>query len=229
MKMQDIHDLSREEILKLTDSDIDTMVKLQCAEEGIPLMPDPPNQEYFEMNKTVTAYSIPGTEFFIKDQAVAAELAKFLSANSKTIFNKKYDWRTGYEIEWLEPSERDFSFSLANFYDKALIDEKEQFLVKRKTLKEKYDTAKKEYDKSKEQIRKISDRIYSAFYDARTEQEQINQAQKTFNEYLALADGDHDKAERFFSKAFQGKLDEKIYWSVIPKDRSVQMEMPADA
>lgn len=216
--MKLLQDMSTEEICALTEEQLDRRVKLECAEQGIPMMPEPPNIEAFDLVRSVTAYQVSGFELYFKGPEAAKEVAALLERHQATIYRRNYDWRTGYDVEWLERSESDIKIETKMFYDSAVVRDREQFLVKRKTVKEDFEKQKKEYEESREKYRKIADGVYTEYYAAKRLKDSIESAKKTYQEYVSLAGGDTDKARVFFDKAFKDKLSDEVYFSVFPRE-----------
>lgn len=100
------------------------------------------------------------------------------------------------------------------FYDKKQIEDKEQFLVKRKAMREEYEADKKKYDASREKVRKVSDQIYSVFYQARKDVERTERYKKIFEEYVSMAGGNKEQAQAFFDKAYKESIPEDVYTKV---------------
>ncbi len=206
-----IDEMTADEIVKLTDEEIDLIVKARCLEEGVPLEPLPPASNMFEIPKTIAGYKVAGTELWFEDRKLAESMASLLNTARDKVFQKKYEWQTGYDIEWLEPYQGEIGIEEKMFYDKTQVLEKEALLLKRKNLKEQYDNDLKLYEKSRDKRRKIGDEIYSFYYESRKTVDRIDRARTTFAEYVKLSDGDEAKAKLFFDKAYKNELDPKVY------------------
>lgn len=206
-----ITDMSDDQIIALTEEQLDLLIKVECMEQGVPLEPNPPEQSFFELPKGNLAFKVKGTEFYFESREDADTLAKVITQLAHKRKQAKYDWRTGYDIEWLENYDVEVIVEEKNFYDKAQVQDRESFLVKRKTLKEQYEKDKGLYDKSREKVRKISDDIYGIYYEARKESERVNRYKTTFEEYIKLAGGDEIKARAFFDKAYKDSINPITY------------------
>jgi len=217
--MKKITEMYDDEIAALTEEQLDMLIKVECMEQGVPLEPSVPDQTFFELPKTNSAYQVKGTEFWLEDRGDAARLAKLLSEMASKLRVKKYDWRTGYDVEWLENYETEIRIDEHLFYDKMQVQDKEQFLVKRKALKEEYEKDKKKYDESRDKVRKVSDSIYSVFYSARKDQDKKNRLKKTFDEYVQMSGGDRQKARMFFDKAYAKDIDTDMYSEIFDGEK----------
>lgn len=213
MKITEMRD---EDIVALTEEQLDMLIKIECMEQGVPLEPLPPELNCFELPKGSLAYKVKGTEFWFEDRADAENIAKAIQAVAHKRRQQKYDWRTGYDIEWLENYEQDVGVEEKTFYDKLQVQDKEAFLAKRKTLKEQYEADKKKYETSREKVRKVSDQIYSVYYEARKENERVKRYKSMFQEYLSMAEGNHNKARMFFDKAYASDLSQELYSKIFP-------------
>lgn len=214
--MKTIQDMSIDEICELTEDQLDRRIKLECADQGIPLLKEPPNIEAFDLTKEVVSYKITGTNFYIKNQENAQELLRVLEKIQSDLFYEKYDWHIGYDIKWLQRDESEITISTELFYRQDLVKEKEQFLIKRKNIKDQFEKEKKEYEESRSKYRKIANNVYADYYEARRIKEQIQKAKDTFKEYILLADGDEIKAKSFFDKAVKPTLSQEVYERIFP-------------
>lgn len=215
MKLLEGMDL--EEICALSEEQLDRRVRIECAEQGIPLPTEPPTIEAFDLTKSVVGYKVSGCEYIFRDPEQAKKLLTLLEGMQAFIYKEGYDYRLGYDIRWIEKHEPALSVETLMYYEAALVREKESFIIKRKTLKEDFDKQKASHDESRAKYRKIADYIYSEFYAARRKQEAIVMAKKTYSDYVLLADGNEEKARLFFDKAFLSKLDPEIYEAVFFK------------
>jgi hypothetical protein len=216
--MKLLEDMTIDEICELTEEQLDRRVKLECAEQGIGLAPEPPEMESFDLVKSVNGHIITGIDMVFSDLTAAECVLEALLINHKYLRTKKYDWRTGYDIEWLEPHDRELTIDTKSFYDPNVVRDRESFLVKRKNTKELHEKHKKDYESSREKYRKIADNVYSEFYHARDTKQRILSARRMFDEYLGLADGDRVKARVFFDKALKQNMAEEVYAAVFPSN-----------
>lgn len=219
--MKLLKDMTTEEICALTTEQLDRRVKLECAEQGIPMLPEPPQIEAFDIAKSVVSYRISGTEHFIADIDAAREILSVFEKHKNSIFKKTYDYRIGYDIEWLESRDSEFSIETLSTYDPNIVKDRESFLIKRKTIKDNYSKLEKDYRDSREKYRKIADYVYSDYYEALDKKKRIEDAKKTFEEYLTLTEGDRSKARVFFDKALKEKIPEDVYKSVFPEEAAI--------
>lgn len=211
MKMKLLNEMSTEEICALTEDQLDRRVKLECAEQGIPLIPEKPTLESFDIVRSETGYGISGTSFLFKDLNIAKEFLTLFEKHQAGIYKKTYSWQIGYDIEWMEKEELSLKIETTMFYNREVISSREDFLIKRKNIKDAYEKDLKDYESSREKFRKIADAVYSDFYEAKAKKKSIEDAKKTFSEYLLLADGDTARATVFFEKAMKSRLAEDVY------------------
>lgn len=214
--MKKITEMYDEEIVALTEEQIDMLIRVECMEQGVPLEPKVPQQELFELPKSHFGYKVTGTDFWFENRELAMKLAKLIGELRPEMRMQKYEWRTGYDVEWLENFDREVTIEEKTFYDKMQVQDREQMLVKRKTLKEEYEADKKKYDAAREKVRKVSDSIYSIYYQARKDTERVTRYKATFDEYVALAGGDKSKAQVFFDRAYKQDMPEEIYQKLFP-------------
>lgn len=222
MKISEMND---EQILKLSEDEIETLVKLECAEQGVRLEPAPPELENRDMTKDVLAFGIKELSdkiFFTSKEAADKVLAVLREVRMETKL-KRYDWRTGYDVEWLENFDTELEVTQQFFYKKDLVDSREAALVKRKNQEDSYTQEKREYEASREKRRTIADNIWSWYYAAKKRADDFSKYSKIFQDYFTLADGDRKKARAFFDKAYTGVIPQDAYDKLFPPEN-----MPAE-
>lgn len=199
--MKPFEELTRDELANLTEEQIKKYMLLAKAEAGVKIIeqPTPPpgvsvvaSDVYFETS-----------QFGIKsrDRALIQEIADFINARVDRLVKTDYDWRRGYEYTSLEPfgtvlgvdPKRAFTPS-----ELSLVDEQ---LASLKGRKDAYEKRKKEYEAERAKSDEIQNEIWSKVNEATAEWHRVSEMKRRFQEYLELAEGDREKAIRFFEKA----------------------------
>jgi len=204
----DINNLSNEEVLKLTESDIDKYIKYECAEDGIKFEPAPIKPELTDKIKpTVECFIMPS--MIVQDKQLAQKALDILTEGQT--FHEEYDYGgAGYDYKYLEPF--NFQISSKMLYDKNIIDGLSEKLKRFKIQKEEYSVLHAAYEENKKKYDVISKNIYAYIDNIKEKFEKRNKYQKTYNEYLSLTGGDEHIAKTFFIKAYPEA--EEILFSV---------------
>lgn len=219
--MKKIDEMDYEEIAELGDDALDLLVKIECAENGIPLEPVPPEQEFFDIPKDIQGHCVKIDNLWFKNKESAVKLMALINDCREDLFTEHYDWRVGYEFKWLQRMESIPTIETKLFTRKEFIDEKEELLIKRRTLKEQYENQKKLHDSSKEKKRKIADRIYGFFYEAKKRKNDLIKYKTIYGSYLSLANNDQAMAKGFFDKAYKESIEECVYNKLFKGEENV--------
>lgn len=102
--MKNISEMTEQEIIALSDEDVQKMIKLRMMEEGIKLLDKPKVPELFEIEPADTQYfSIPLLDgFAFTDIEEATKVAEILKS-AKSLRKVDYDWnRLGSEYKYLK-------------------------------------------------------------------------------------------------------------------------------
>ena len=100
--MKNISEMTEQEIIALSDEDVQKMIKLRMMEEGIKLLDKPKVPELFEIEPADTQYfSIPLLDgFAFTDIEEATKVAEILKS-AKSLRKVDYDWnRLGSEYKY---------------------------------------------------------------------------------------------------------------------------------
>lgn len=200
--MKTIDKMTDQEIYDLTDEQVEKLVVIRCAEEGVRFMDEPPVMKtygYKSISPSHFFYYLEGLNIAVLDQDDAIKIAKFLS---------KFDlYKTTY----------DFTISNEKIYNKLdiinikhipMFDTKDEESYK--SIKDKNNKIEEEYkdqvDKYKKDIKRMSEihaEIWDKVADIRHRIDNMNYLRSLFaREYLPLVDNDTDKAMIFFKKAY---------------------------
>lgn len=106
--MKGITEMTEQEILALTEEDVQKMIKLRMMEEGIKIMDKPKIPELFEIEPAdIQYFSIPLLDgFAFTDINEATKVAEILKS-AKSLRKVDYDWnKLGSDYKFLKKSER---------------------------------------------------------------------------------------------------------------------------
>lgn len=209
--MKTIDKMTDQEIYDLTDEQVEKLIVIRCAEEGVRFMDEPPvvkTYGYKSISPSHFFYYLEGLNIAVLDQDDAIKIAKFLS--DFDLYRTRYDFIVSNEKLYSK-------LDIINIKHTPMFDTKEEETYK--SIKDKNDKIEEEYkdqvDKYKENTKKMSEiraEIWSKVIDVRRKIDHMNHLKVLFvKEYLPLVDHDTDKAMIFFKKAYDVDDDTERY------------------
>lgn len=209
--MKTIDKMTDQEIYDLTDEQVEKLIVIRCAEEGVRFMDEPPvvkTYGYKSISPSHFFYYLEGLNIAVLDQDDAIKIAKFLS--DFDLYRTRYDFIVSNEKLYSK-------LDIINIKHTPMFDTKEEETYK--SIKDKNDKIEEEYkdqvDKYKENTKKMSEiraEIWSKAIDVRRKIDHMNHLKVLFvKEYLPLVDHDTDKAMIFFKKAYDVDDDTERY------------------
>ena len=199
--MKRVDSLMHEELIVLTEQDIERFIDIEIAHIGIMPIACPvvPNLETEGIIASEVAYEVGSILFKNEADAIAV-------ANMET-FNSEYDYHAGgYDYKWLNPIV-DRTVTKRIFYKQTDIARIKEILQRNKTKREEYETRKREYDKFLGETGKIRDSIYKTYHAALAFQREIDDAKAVLEKYRGLANGDQEVAISFFKNTYKARED----------------------
>jgi len=198
--MNRLHDHDGAELLALTEEQIETLIDLECAVQGVPLLPEvtptPPAAVEAEPDQLV--HSVAG--YYFRDKETADAVAEFIGKQPRLedyYLNGRWSGPKGVRPD-PEPS---LTVSVTKFWTEAHYDKHRNALEEYKGAKEAYDLARKAYERVVEERSAVAAEVHSAIREARHARDTRAQIGSEFQRYLRLAEGDHDVALKFFLDA----------------------------
>lgn len=209
--MKTIDKMTDQEIYDLTDEQVEKLIVIRCAEEGVRFMDEPPVMKtygYKSISPSHFFYYLEDLNIAVLDQDDAIKIAKFLS--DFDLYRTKYDFTVSNEKLYSK-------LDIINIKHTPMFDTKDEETYK--SIKDKNDKIKEEYkdqvDKYNENTKKMSEiraEIWSKVIDVRRKIDHMNHLKVLFvKEYLPLVDHDTDKAMIFFKKAYDVDDDTERY------------------
>lgn len=209
--MKTIDKMTDQEIYDLTDEQVEKLIVIRCAEEGVRFMDEPPVMKtygYKSISPSHFFYYLEDLNIAVLDQDDAIKIAKFLS--DFDLYRIKYDFTVSNEKLYSK-------LDIINIKHTPMFDTKDEETYK--SIKDKNDKIKEEYkdqvDKYKKNTKKMSEiraEIWSKVIDVRRKIDHMNHLKVLFvKEYLLLVDHDTDKAMIFFKKAYDVDDDTERY------------------
>ncbi|MBU3193494.1 L-rhamnose mutarotase [Clostridium algidicarnis] len=195
--MKRYNDLSQVELTKLSTEEIQRFIDLECALNGIPLLPsEPVKPEIKKIDADMEGYEVAG--FYFKDKSQALDLLD--KVTSLDIYSKSYGSET---LERIESSSYGFpkieiQKYFSNEYYLLTKSEKERY----ENLKKNYKKEKQSYDEAYEEYKKCHDEVWNAVYEAVEETNARDRFKGQFERYLELSSNDKVVAMNFLKNAY---------------------------
>ena len=197
--MKRIDEMKKEEILALTEGEIASLIDLECAYEGIPLLPECPKKpELVKHEKDLTAYEVAGYYFLNPEEA-----GRVLEVLQSTAAYVKDGW--GEDAGLKRVSDADFyspKVEAKKFYSQTKLAEITKDLEENKRVLAAYEKEKERYDRILKDRTKVADRVTAVINEVVETEEDRQFYEAEFNRYLVLANNNKEVAMNFLLKTY---------------------------
>lgn len=219
--MKKINEMTEQEILALSEQDIQNMIKFRMMEEGIKIIDKPKRPELFEIEPAdQKVYVIPILNgYAFTDFAEAQKVADALR-EAKSFRKVDYDWnKLGSDFKYLEKKDRytydyagDFGINEIHVYSSKLYASIVDFAAQNKAMNEQVEKDMKSYDDAYAAASDITLEIRGRVTEIREKYERLERLTCSFaNDYYPLSDNNEEMAMKFMSKAFTLTGEEEKY------------------
>ena len=217
--MKNINEMTEQEILALSEKDIQNMIKFRMMEEGIKIIDKPKKPELYEIEPAdQKAYTIPILNgYAFMDFAEAQKVSEALK-NVKSFRKVEYDWnKLGSDYKYLNKKDRytygypeDFGVNENYVYSNELYANIVDFAAQNKAMMQQVEEDEKAYNDAYAAASDITLEIRNKITEVREKAERVKRLTLKFaNDYYPLSDNNEDVAIKFMSKAFSLNEDEK--------------------
>ena len=219
--MKKINEMTEQEILALSEQDIQNMIKFRMMEEGIKIIDKPKKPELFEIEPAdKKVYIIPILNgYAFTDFAEAQKVSEALQ-NAKSFKKIEYDWnKLGSDYRYLEKKDR-YSYSYPNdfgvneiyVYSNELYANIVDFAAQNKVMTKQVEADMKAYNDAYAAASEITLEIRDKVSEVREKVARLERlTQKSADDYYPLSDNNEDMAIKFMEKAYSLTEDEKKY------------------
>ena len=209
--MKKINELTKKEIIELTDDDLQKMVNLELAENGIPFLDKPKEPEYepIELPEKIL-YSFPEFNLYSIDESIMNEIVLIIENNRDKL--RKIDYKYGhdrydYEMRKLKTNSYDSNEIAFKVTSKTVYSEEQALKIKdiakrNEERKKEHEELLGKWEEIQEQINEIKGKIYDTYYEVIEQQRIINTHKERFAEYILIAGGNKKSALDFYRKAY---------------------------
>lgn len=194
--------MSDKEIYNLTDEEVDRLVRIRYAEEGIKFLEEPPILKLAK-NKSLSfekyAYVLDNLGIAVMNQDDAIKVSNFLS--NFDIYKTGYDFTLSQDV--IDKKIEIYNIKHIPVFDTKGLEDYKAIEAANRKIREKHEKEVKEYKGNLRAMQNIYNEIWGKVNEVRARLDEWNRLKKIFvNEYLPLVDGDTDKAMIFFKKAY---------------------------
>ncbi len=197
--MKKLDEMTREEIVALTEEEIQRIINYAYAEAGAPLPTNRPVEpKITPIQPDRTVYSIETIYFADRDEAT--KVADFMK--KMTLVDLRYFNDPSYDRKVVKREEREVSVSSISAYSEGYYAQIKETKETNDALTRKYKEELDEYNRTASIRDEARREIWEKIHEARRHQSRIDNARSRFEEYLELADGDRKIALNFLSKAY---------------------------
>lgn len=201
--MKYITGMTHQEILALTDEEIERMIKVKMAEEGIKILSPPEEPKYGVIQDADTSVFVSDITGFVGMHTFEG-LEEILKIIMDVGYSKvEYDYSN--EINRVEdfPSYANpFTISTKKIYSSELYSKVKSTVSDNNKLKKIYEKELKDYEDNLSSAEWIREEVHGAVDKARRIQCEKEEMIRRYKEYLELAGGDQLIAMRFLKKAY---------------------------
>lgn len=220
--MKNITELSEQEILKLTNEELELMVKLAMAQQGYKIIPMPEMPVYEPIPQpNITGYSVKGCDFIFTDiaeaQKVSALIKEILPAAHKSNYHSSnYDYKVLTKNDGQDYTFKNGGEITSNeYFSREVFNTIDSAILSNKNAKSEYENLLKEYNESYNASAEIRDSIYAEYNRVTSKYNNFNRLKNHYAEYLLLSGGDKIIAMNFLKKAYE--VDEEAELFINPK------------
>jgi len=204
--MKRINEYTQLELANLSDQDTQNIIDIECAFEGVRLLPPHPTElvsKVFVPDTTV--YKVGELNFENQDDALKViEVLKTTKLISYT-----YDYNVGYDYNYIENKVIDVpNISTKKVFSKEKYLEMKADMLVVKKEKDNYNSQKSLYDEIVKERKSVVDSVYEAINDAVDKETEKKRIIDQYNRYLALADNNATTAKTFLADALHLTIEE---------------------
>lgn len=219
--MKKINEMTEQEILAMTEEDVQKLIKLHLMEQGIKLLEKPKKPELFEIEPAdIECYTIPLLDGFAFTNREEAEKVQEALRNATSLRKVEYDWnKFNGEYKYLEKKKRysykgesDFAIQSMFVYSPELYNKIVDFVVQNKAMVEQVEKDQQEYDENLKNSADAISEIRQRVSDIRNKYARLDDLSRRFAvDYYPLSDNNEEMAIKFLEKAYSLTEEEKEY------------------
>ena len=183
--MKRLEDWSRDELLKITDEQRLELADLECAYEGIPLLPPRPEKPEIKYpEKDVTIYTVG--DFNFTDEAEAQSYINFVNG-MMSLVSLDYDYNVGsYDSKYVKERTAKTTIEKKSAYSEETYRELKSEIVRAKSAEGAYNEQASAYKKARDERNSIYKNIDDAISNAWELKRREDTLIRAFDKYSSL-------------------------------------------
>lgn len=197
--MKPFNTLTEDELLNLTETDVQNYIEYLCAERGIKILPPAPvNPDNAHISKDITIYTVAGVHFTNNEEA--AQVANYIM-NCKTRCKTEYKSLTSGYTYVVEPCgvDDDLSITTEQYFSLSKFHEIQKELTLLNEAKALYTQQEKEYKEIYKARAEVSTEVLDTIQKVYKKERTFKGFCEILEKYVLLADGDYTIAFKFLT------------------------------
>lgn len=197
--MERIQYMEDVEIVLLSSEEIETLIDLECANEGVRLLPPMPTAPVaIEAKPNVRAYCVNGVLF--TDEKKAQAVADLINASMphETYYLIPHKWSGPQGVK---PCETETTVRTEMYWSAENYGAHATVVTAYEKEKKDFDEQNREYDRVRDARGSISEEVWSTYHGALKRKRVKERMLVEFDEYVTLAEGNREQAFKFMAKA----------------------------
>lgn len=198
--MKILEDLTDPELVALTDEQVAHYCKLHAAEEGT-AFPGPEPLTFAEQkpSQDVVVYTVCGAKF--TDRTVAEEMQQWLLDHQSDMVETDSNWQVGTYAYFVKGFDGTLEISESTVYSAERYDTLRADIQGFSERKKVAEDATRAWGEAERAYKRVIEWVYEHVRAGRDRESKKTWNQERFDEYLALAENDGQRAWDFFVKA----------------------------
>lgn len=197
--MKRLDEYTQKELANLSDEEIQNIIDIECAFEGVRLLPPKPEEyvaKVFEPDSIV--YNVG--QFQFKNQEDALKVIDVLK--SVTLVNTTYDYSVGYNYYYIDDKLIDApNLETKKVFSKQTYNDMKAEMTKVNKEKDSHKDQKNLYDEIVKERKSVVDNVYETINEAVDKENEKQRIINQYNRYLVLADNNTTTAKKFLADA----------------------------
>ena len=218
--MKEFENLTDEEIMELSDQDIERLIDYRCAKKGIPFLWKKPTEPtgLDVLDKDAEIYKLSVDYLFFLDIAEAQAVLELLLKSK--IVKVEYQGTVYKEIDnWSTPRIQKQSIYSPEHYAKATNEHRDLNEVKKR-----YDKDLAGWNTTKESRVEVIDEVLGKIEEVDVLRDKKGRFKEDFKKYVKMAKGDKEEAFKFLIKAYP-EADDKNFKYYLLKEAKGEIKV----
>lgn len=197
---------TEQQILALSDEEVEKIIKLHLAENGIKLLQKPTEPKYFEVAKQdQKVFKVTGFDYYFVEEEDAKEMQRLIKQKFSKL-KRKNGWDEEARLypitDYYVKDINSIKIEEEIFYSEELYQQVAKKITDNNLLKKDYEAVKREYDDNYSSSSDIRNEVFSRINEVKSKYNNFDNMKLRFKEYMELANQQEDIAWSFLEKAY---------------------------